>query len=97
MDSNSIDSNLQFVKEQKPKTAFKNKTALTKEGKEIIESIEKIKQQLDLTRQNFDMATDESLIDCYIYEIISLNKKYQYFLKLAKQSGIIAQGFEKIV
>ena len=45
---------------------------------------------------NFDMATDESLIDCYIYEISSLNSKYQYYLKKAKKSGLTAEGFDEI-
>lgn len=52
--------------------------------KEIIDEIENIKLQLNKTRMNFEMCTDEILIDSYIYEIISLNKKYQYFLRLAK-------------
>ena len=69
---------------------------ISSEGKEIIASIEKIKGQLEQTRRNFDLVTDENLIDSYIYEIISLTKKYQYFLKMAKESGLVAEGFEKI-
>ena len=58
--------------------------------KEIIDEIENIKLQLNKTRMNFEMCTDEILIDSYIYEIISLNKKYQYFLRLEKKYGISA-------
>lgn len=61
----------------------------------IISSIEKIKQELEVTKNNFDLATNEALIDSYIYEIIALNKKYQYFLQLAKQNGLVAEGFRK--
>ena len=32
--------------------------------------------------------TDESLIDSYIYEIIALQKKYEYFLRAAKKMGL---------
>lgn len=70
---------------------------IDQEGREIIEEIEKIKKELELTRSHFDSTTDDTLIDCLIYQIISLNKKYQYFLKLAKKSGLTAEGFEKIV
>lgn len=66
------------------------------EGKIIIKEIEKIKVELEIARRNFDMATDSSLIDCYIYEIFALNSKYQYFLKKAKDFGLTAEGFEDI-
>ncbi len=69
---------------------------ISSEGREIIQSIEDIKNQIYESKKNFDMATDSSLIDCYIYEIISLNKKYEYFLQKAKEMGLIAGGFEKI-
>ena len=46
--------------------------------------------------QNFDLATDDALIDCYIYEISALNSKYQYFLKKAKGCGLIAEGFDEV-
>ena len=62
---------------------------------EILGEIEKIKLQLVKTKMNFDMSTDEILIDSYIYEIISLNKKYQYFLRLAKKYGVSSEVFKK--
>ena len=65
------------------------------EAQIIISSIEKIKQELEVTKNNFDLATNEALIESYIYEIIALNKKYQYFLQLAKQNGLVAEGFRK--
>jgi len=73
-----------------------NAYTLKEEGRIIIEEIEKIKIELDIAKRNFDMATDSALIDCYIYEIFALNSKYQYFLKKAKDFGLIAEGFEDI-
>ena len=73
-----------------------NNEAAKDEGKIIIEEIEKIKTELEVARRNFDMATDSALIDCYIYEIFALNSKNQYFLKKAKDFGLIAEGFEAI-
>lgn len=72
------------------------KQHLTEEGKEILEIIEDIKQKLEEARKKFDQATDDSLIDCYIYEMNALYKKYEYFLKIAKEIGLIAIGYEKI-
>lgn len=73
-----------------------NSEVLKEEGRIIIEEIEKIKIDLEFAKRNFDMATDSALIDCYIYEIFALNSKYQYFLKKAKDFGLIAEGFEDI-
>lgn len=70
---------------------------IKKEGKEIIKAIEKIKNELITAKMNFDMAIDDSLIDYYIYEISALNSKYQYFLKKAKEEGLVAEGFEEII
>jgi len=73
-----------------------NAETLKDEGRIIMEEIERIKTDLDVAKRNFDMATDSALIDCYIYEIFALNSKYQYFLKKAKNFGLIAEGFEDI-
>ena len=36
------------------------------------------------------------VIDSYIYEIISLHKKYEYYLRRAKELGLAAAGCAKI-
>lgn len=71
-------------------------TDMIREGKAIIEAIEKIKGELEAARHNFEMATDDALIDSYIYEISALNSKYQYFLKKAKGFGLTADGFNEV-
>jgi glucosamine 6-phosphate synthetase-like amidotransferase/phosphosugar isomerase protein len=63
------------------------------EKRAIIENISEIKKQLDILNQNFQMETDEYLIDSLIYEIQALNKRYQYFLKAAKRKGFTARDF----
>ena len=70
--------------------------AIRVEGREIVSSIERIKKELEVTQSKFDSVTNDVLIDSYIYEIIALNKKYQYFLQLAKEHGLVAEGFKKI-
>ena len=55
------------------------KQHLTQEGEEILEVIEEIKQKLEEARKHFDQATDDTLIDCYIYEMNALYKNMNIF------------------
>ena len=68
---------------------------LVMEGECILAAIRQIQMQLECARQSFENAVDESLIDSYIYEIIALQKKYEYFLKAAKEIGLTS-GYQKI-
>ena len=52
---------------------------ILKEGEEILRAIHQIQQQLECARSAFANATEDALIDSYIYEIIALHKKYEYF------------------
>ena len=81
--------------ESRPKNLFSKKSSLSKEGREILDALKHIKGEMEQNKQNFDLAEDSRLIDSYIYEIIALNKKYEYFLDQAKKNGIVAEGFEK--
>ena len=47
------------------------------------ESIEKTRQALEIAYAGFDYAVDADLIDSYIYEINSLQKKYENLTELA--------------
>lgn len=68
---------------------------LRAEGEAILAAIRQIQAQLECARQAFENAVDESLIDSYIYEIIALQKKYEYFLRAAKEIGL-TDGYRKI-
>lgn len=50
------------------------------------DSIEKTQKALELAYLGFDNATDSDLIDSYIYEIISLQKRYEHLISLASTS-----------
>lgn len=73
-----------------------NKKYKTKEDCEIIEMILKLKQDLNIVQDKLDYTTDVILIDSIIYEIKSLQKKYEFYLKLCKERGLVADGFDKI-
>ena len=67
---------------------MKEKGTLYTEGEEILRAIHQIQQQLECAKNAFANATEDALIDSYIYEIIALHKKYEYFLKAAKDMGL---------
>ena len=46
------------------------------------------KKKEPVTYANFDNATDPDLIDCYIYQLNSEQKRYKYLLQKAKESEI---------
>ncbi len=76
-------------------TERNQKQALCAQGREILDAIDSIQQELLRARQGFDTATDEALIDSYIYEIIALHKKYEYFLKAAKKMGLSTEPIRR--
>ncbi len=91
-----MDEKCTWFNPTKKKKQPKDTSRLSDEGREIISAIETIKEQLTDAKQRFDAATDDALIDCYIYELIALNKKYEYFLKMAKKLGLVADFTQKI-
>ncbi len=54
----------------------------------IQESIEKTRHALDVAYAGFDNALEPDLIDCYIYEINALLKKYKYLSELASKEKV---------
>lgn len=49
----------------------------------ILEDLEKTKYELETAYLGFDNVTDPDLIDCYIYEVNSVMKRYRYLLNQA--------------
>lgn len=49
------------------------------------DSIEKTRQALDIAYAGFDNAIEEDLIDSYIYQINSLQKRYKHLSDLAAE------------
>ncbi len=50
---------------------------------DLRDSIQKTRQALDIAYAGFDNAVDVDLIDSYIYEIKSLQKRYKHLTELA--------------
>ncbi|MBR5596588.1 MAG: YaaL family protein [Lachnospiraceae bacterium] len=49
----------------------------------ILEDLEKTKCELETAYLGFDNVTDPDLIDCYIYEVNAIMKRYRYLLNQA--------------
>lgn len=70
------------------KTYFSRKSLPTDEIEEdftsisLRDSIEKTRQALEIAYTGFDYAIDADIIDSYIYEINSLQKRYKHLCEL---------------
>ncbi len=49
----------------------------------ILEDLEKTRYELETAYCGFDNVTDPDLIDCYIYEVNAVMKRYRYLLNQA--------------
>lgn len=66
-----------------------NRKRLTKEDIEIVAALEALKHDIDFLNNCFDYTTDSVLVDSLVYEIKAANLKYQYYLNLCKEKGIV--------
>ena len=75
---------------------MKRKTEqLMTEGEAILQAIRQVQMQMECVRSSFETVTDDALIDSCIYEIFALQKKYEYFLRTAKEMGL-THGYRNI-
>lgn len=59
----------------------------------IINQLEAIKSKLSDAKKAFEFASDENLIESLIYEMMSLESKYRYFIQLAKEKQISSDKY----
>lgn len=57
----------------------------TKDDKYLLREINMTKEALNAAYSNFNNATDPDLIDCYIYQVNSEQKRYKYLLQKVKE------------
>ena len=69
------------------------KRRLTANDTQIINSLNQVKRDLDFAHKSFELTNDTTLVDSFIFEILSLNKKYDYYIRLCKEKGLIGGGF----
>ena len=80
------------LRKPKVRTNYKEskREFISEEDMEIIWNIEETKELLHETRQRLDYATEPLLIDSYAYELKAITTKYEYYVKLCKEKGIVA-------
>lgn len=92
----SIRGNTDVRKENFMKVLFSEKRSLQTPVEEefgcpsLQESMKKTRYALEAAYAGFDNTTDPDLIDCYIFEINALLKRYGYLSQLAEKEHIPA-------
>lgn len=72
-------------------TTYTNKNMSEKEQRRnsILEDLEKTRCALENAYAGFDSVTDPDLIDCYIYEVNSVLKRYKFLLDQAAKANLL--------
>ncbi len=73
------------------KSYFSKSSHVEKEDNSILSDIAKTRYALETAYAGFDNATDPDLIDCYIYEVNAIQKRYKYLLQEAAKMNTAAE------
>ncbi len=57
----------------------------------IREELAQTRYALEIAYSNFDNVTDPDLIDCYIYEVNAVMKRYKYLLEQAAEMNLLPE------
>lgn len=63
----------------------KEKEKHSKQYRDIIRDLALTKSALDTAYSNFENVVNPDLIDCYIYEVNSAQKRYKFLLELMRE------------
>ena len=55
------------------------------------EELEQSRFALEIAYSNFDNVTDPDLIDCYIYEVNSVYKRYKFLMEQAARIALLPE------
>ena len=58
------------------------------EDSELLEAISAAKLDLETARNNFENVEDFNLIDAAIFSEAAAKKRYDYYIKIAKEQGL---------
>ena len=82
--------------ESKPRIHFWPKKArgkLSEDDSFVLTTLEQLQSDLAHVHHSLNTVTDPILIDGYIFEMNAIHMKYQFYMKLCKERGLIAQHF----
>lgn len=76
------------------KTNATNRTITDKEinRNALLSDLEKTKRALEIAYSGFDNVTEPDLIDCYIYELNAIMKRYNFLMEQADRLTLSADA-----
>lgn len=75
------------------KIAYRQSYHQTKDRNELGEALLNTARELEKAYSGFNYATDPDMIDCYIYEINSLLKRYRYLYHCAQELNLLSDSY----
>ena len=57
----------------------------------LLSDLEKTKKALEIAYAGFDNVTEPDLIDCYIYEVNSVLKRYKFLMEQAARIALLPE------
>ena len=66
---------------------FKKRTSEDMELDELLRSLSRTQREIDLAYNHFNFTSDPDLIESCVYEISSLQCRYNYLLRRVKERG----------
>jgi|GEM_PF-899617 len=87
----NVTKNINLTNKEKFLLLFKKPNSnILPEDMEILTALQLLKEDLDYVHNCLNHITDPVLIDSYIYQIQSINMRYQFYLQLCKDRGLMA-------
>lgn len=77
---------------QQPCIPAETNTIVDEHKLTLQEELAKSRFALEIAYSNFDNVTDPDLIDCYIYEVNAVMKRYKYLLERAAETNMLTES-----
>lgn len=77
---------MKFFFRQSPCPVMDSDEIVERQKITIRDELEEARRALEIAYSGFDNVTDPDLIDCYIYEVNAIMKRYKYLLEQAADS-----------
>jgi hypothetical protein len=66
---------------QQPQISISDSTEFSETKEDLLEDLKKTRYALEVAYSGFDNVTDPDLIDCYIYQVNAILKRYKFLLE----------------
>lgn len=71
---------MRMIFQQTP-VSLSSSEELTETKEDLLEDLKKTRYALEVAYSGFDNVTDPDLIDCYIYQVNAILKRYKFLLE----------------